>query len=481
MMSYEQGIRDTLPPLMVEAIDVLSELHNAPFELSLQTVLGVANFAAQKHYDVDTHVFGVKPISEFFIALAHSGGAKTTIFMELMGGVKQFIEEDRIRFTEEMRIYNIKLAKFKKEEKRIFKYTDMDQMELDLYDLYENAPIKPVGVKHLVDNPTLNGIAKALEEVPDIGLLSSEGGTFINSWGFQDATRGMEFATNLTKLWDGNGMSKQTGDMQLDLQHRRFNMLLMLQQEIAAPLLCNAQFAGQGLLARMLITAVPLHEMPEIDLTEAGEHKKENARKRLDKFNKRIYNLYSQTPNVSKQDHLELVPTVLDWNQDALDLVAVWFNEHKTKINTEYADIGAFTMRCLEHLMRLAATICIFETNDKITLGNVICAITLIEMYIYNLQNLNVPTHSTSYRSWKKPIVESMERFFDNDKLFKKHGWDVDGVPKSKIQKYGSVAFRALDVAPQLEILTEMEQLGIIAAHSVVAVNGRNTVLYKKT
>ena len=191
----KEMILSKLPYQMVDAIEVLEELHNAPFELSLQAVLAVANFAAQKHYDVETYLFGIIPISEFFIALAHSGGAKSTIYKELMQGIQRFDEENRRRYKTDLERFQVLDTVYNNKIKRAKILKDEDKMERRLEELIENCPHKPIGIKHLIDNPTLNGIAKAFEEVPDVGLFTAEAGVFLNSWGFQDQQRGMEMAT----------------------------------------------------------------------------------------------------------------------------------------------------------------------------------------------------------------------------------------------------------------------------------------------
>jgi hypothetical protein len=194
---------ERLPEAMQEAMAAFKVKSNVAYEMSLQCVLAVANFAAQGACDVDTNgIDGVKPISEFFIGLAPSGCAKTSLFSPLTRPISSF----QANWREERKLEVALYERAMKQRERAIKTHDkkdwesLEAAEADLRAIEAARPKPPRGDTFLVEKPTYNGMVDVLEGVPFAGLFTPEGTEFINGWGFQDPIRAAESATMLTKL-----------------------------------------------------------------------------------------------------------------------------------------------------------------------------------------------------------------------------------------------------------------------------------------
>mgnify|MGYP003350201201 CR=1 FL=1 len=67
-----------LPIEFKNAMIAMKDLHNTPYEFSLPCLLAMANTCSQHLYDVESHKYGIRPISLFIMGLLSSGGSKST-------------------------------------------------------------------------------------------------------------------------------------------------------------------------------------------------------------------------------------------------------------------------------------------------------------------------------------------------------------------------------------------------------------------
>ena len=70
----------------------LKMLHNSPYEFSAVALLGYTNIATHHIYNVNSHLYGIRPSSLFVAILLQSGGLKSTIGGELGGPFNDFID-----------------------------------------------------------------------------------------------------------------------------------------------------------------------------------------------------------------------------------------------------------------------------------------------------------------------------------------------------------------------------------------------------
>lgn len=408
---------------MQTAMYTLKKLHNTPEEIALQVVLGVANLAAQGHYNVDSGVYGERPISLFLVGLAPTGGAKTTNYNELSKGIDRFEAEERIRYAKALDEYNLQSEVFKTKRKKkiselasgkspvvttpaptaaearaqISKLTnslkDLSSFTLKAQDNEDKEPALPRGTDYRISKGTVNGIIDTLKTQPTCGLFSSEAGEFFNSNAFQGATgaaKGNEMCAALTSFWDGNMVDRNTGMDKTKIINRRFNMMFLLQMAMAQEWLSNSQFADQGFTHRILITHCGEYEKPDMDVSAKGKARIAALKDSLEPFHNRIYDMLKKPFNYCEDSEYELKPSVLQLDEEAEQLLAGYYNLNKNRGGSDMNEYAGFAERLHEHALRLAATLAAFEGEAYVTVRNAECAIHLIEFYCEQRKTLEI-------------------------------------------------------------------------------------------
>lgn len=418
-----------LPQLMKDAMASIKSLHGTPDALAIQSILGVANLAVQGHYDVDSIIFGTKPISLFLVGLVPTGGAKTTIFNELSVGIEKAEEKARIALSGEEERFEIESAIYKKYKEKLIKdgssapsKTSTDNEEAlrelmramsgkssDKTKKYTSTPTitTPIAkVVKIVDKPkaiqtakyrtskgTVNGIIEQLKSQPILGLASSEGGEFFNghAWqGGKDASKAIEMSAALTTMWDGSRIEKLTGMENTSLANRRINMLFLLQESTIRSFLSNTAFADQGFTHRLLITQCESYKKPIIDNSPMGMLKINKIRATLQPFHDRIEELMSANFKYKDEVNFELAPAVLHMDESAAMLLADYYNNNSDRGITDLKDYAGFSERLYEHGIRLAGTIAAFEKHQTVKLSDAECALELLEFYCEQRKSLNI-------------------------------------------------------------------------------------------
>lgn len=374
---------ERLPQLMKDAMAVLQELHNAPEELALQSVLGVANLAVQSHYNVDPIIYGHRPISLFLIALAETGGFKSTVYDELMVGIQRYEENQRGLLKDAEERYQLDMAFYENDMKKY--KADVAKGHTGLVVPTQPTPPKTCNLR--VSKTTLLGLMKILKTQPAAGLFSSEAGMFFNSSSFQqkqgDLERSIEFVGALTAAWDGKEpMESNTNDRTVKLYHRRINMLFLLQTSTIRKFLSTSAYADQGFTHRLLISQCSMHEKPLMDRSDAGVARVAALRARLEPFHQRIERLISRPIRVRESDPFEVDPIVITMDADARQLSEDYYNGNRSRDTEDLIKYKGFAQRLDEHTIRLAATLAAFEDRTVITAQDMACAIELMEYYI---------------------------------------------------------------------------------------------------
>ena len=409
----KKEIKDLLPDIIRDTMAALTQLTNAPDEMTLPITLAVANFATQGLTNVDTLEWDPCSISEYFVVLVPSGGMKTSISSMLMSGIEKFEIEEEQRNKQANIDYKIAMKKFAK---------DIDEAAKSSALVSPTEPIKPKGSRYRAEKATVNGLINTLTSVPFAGLFSSDAGEFFNSYSFGDRGRSNEMVSTLSKAWSGEALDRVTGieENNVKLRKRRFNMLVLLQQELAG-FLNDKTMQQQGFIHRLLVTQCELFEKHDADMSAAGRTKKATDRKILDPFNDRVYDLLTEVEVV--QDKMRnppiaiggtmlqqlqarvalntnpnelILPVMLTCQTDnATKLFEAAYNKYKRmailKANEEFA---SFYNRAFEHVMRLAATLAAFDKKTEITEREAECAIRLIEYFIDQRLTLNVEGES---------------------------------------------------------------------------------------
>ena len=437
-------------------MDAMRRINNVPEEMSIQAILGVINFAVHAHYDIDPIYFGGNtiPTSMYFLALAPTAGAKSTVYKMLSNAIAKFEEEERVRLAEAEEIYKIEYAMYEKEYKKEMKEVSelnrsrpafMKQFAKDL-----REPPKPNRCNYRIGTATVNGMIDTLARQPYAGMFSSEAGDFFNSHAFQDgknSSKGLQMLTTLTNLWDGHAIERNTGIDSTKIYNRRFNMLFLLQTAMAKDWLNNPLFSDQGFVHRLLITQASDWDMPDLVTDPRELMNLNNAQQELQPFHDRIYKLLKLPLNIKEDTTSEVIPDVmLIDKKDALVIMADYANKIKRQRSTVYKDWDGFAGRCFEHTCRLAATLAAFDEKTFIDKAAAEGAVELMEFYFE--QRLAIELGATSKNQNQitvaNKIIEWIKKQPNNE------------VQHKKLTQGGPGAYRGLTVEEREGVMREV-------------------------
>lgn len=374
-MKFTQQHKDKLPNMMVEMVEVLEQLYNTPEEMSLPIILATMNHPAQALADVNPIQWPVSPLSLYFAVLADTGGQKSTLMNAVTKGITNFEKAQRHVYDQQVRDYKVLKRTYDDEIKKITDVSNGNHVPKE--------PESPRSFQVTVQKATLNGIIEVLRDTPFAGLFNPDAAEFFNSHSFQDKERGVEMITSLAKLYSGESVSRQTGvkEANITLNNRRFNMLVLLQQQLAG-VFTNSTFTDQGFVPRVLISQPPVVPSVPFDFSPAAVSRRDALQKRLIPFHDRITELLNSV--YAAQDKAEKYAL-----EDAL---GVPFSNKELKLNRMSFDIDAYGVleqfgnrmqeaseratdnatrgylrRTYDSACRIAATLAVFERETTIS------------------------------------------------------------------------------------------------------------------
>jgi hypothetical protein len=380
-----------LPFSMKIALQSLKTLHNTPYEFGVSALLGYANSSCQHLYDVDSNLYGVRPISLFITILLGTGGSKSTIHSELKGPIVDYEKHMFDALSNEDMRYTTEDKKYKKDIKKW-----EDDRDNGVHTPFPDKP-KPVETaRYIQEKFTVNGLIDTLESQGHVSIISAEAGVFFSSHAFQnmkqDNNRSTEMTTNLTKLWDGDTISRSTRDDYVRLENRRGNILFMVQAHVIKDILNNRMFQEQGFTHRILICQIDDFEKPDMYSTDDIEkiNIAKQARQNLQLYLNRLSEILHTRANYVENRDFELQPIVIKLDDDSHNLLAKFYNDNKNIGQTKLEKYEGFANRLHEHTLRIAATIAVYNGHNTVKLTDSQCAIDLINMFIDHRCNLEL-------------------------------------------------------------------------------------------
>jgi hypothetical protein len=452
---------EKLPIEMKDAIEALKELHATPDAMAIQVVLGTANLAAMKMYNVESMKYGVRPINEFFVCMAPTGAQKSTNYRETLHGVEMYEKYMQDVLSNEPTRYALDKKVFAKEEATYLKMKEAMDPNAKL-----PKPLKPIETaKYTISKATVNGIVDQLKSQSFVGLFSSEAGEFFNSHSFQggkDNNKAIEMSASLTSMWDAHPIEKLTGMEKVSLKNRRVNMLFLLQAETIQTILNTPIFSEQGFIHRILLTQCDYYPKPDWEFTAESIERERAARAKLTAFHDKI-SMMMHTPiklAVNKNFEMDL-PTMKQTEQAWIKL-GTWRNESKERSIGDLKNYAGFAERLHEHAVRLAATIAAFQGQDTLKLEHAECAIDLMEYYIEQRRRLEIgvadwnPNRSAGANKMREWLGEKQ--------------WT--GTKRELVQT-GPNWYRKLNTDQRDEILADLLRDEIIKIEESIAANGK--------
>ena len=431
-LKQSHGRFDCLPKEVKLVIESLKFTHNLPEEMSVQAVLATINFATSAHYNLDPEFFGkgvMIPTNGYFIGLSPTGGTKSTIFKTVGKGVERFEEDERIRYQNQYAVYELQHAIWKKQHDKIKNnkdaQSDITWIENEIR-LLGPEPEAPIGSTYTVKTATRNGLIDVLNEVPFARLSSDEGGEFFSghTMGNKTESNAQEMITTLSDLWSGGRIDRNTGMNRISIANRRFTMFFLLQHQMAK-FINLPIYSQQGFMHRFLITHTDYWEMPDLDINRLPAIRLEQEK--LEPFHERIYELLKQQKPLKEGTIKELDLPIFKVDEDALDLASQYSNQLKreSRLGQPYEQWQGFTLRTLEHVLRLSANLACFEGKKSIDLKSVTAGVELFNFYLHQRITLEIGVDSR-----QDDLIQNADKFLT---WFNKTDETMEGVLKTFI------------------------------------------------
>ena len=358
------GDQSAAPDFPLDALGPLAGVAKAlchhvqcPASLAAQAILTAATLVAQPRVDVQ-HDGRRCPTSEFFVTVASSGERKSSADNLAMQGIR---DAEKKRWAE----YNRRLADWHSAPKT----------------KGVEAPDQPRPPHLLMDEPSIEGLIKALDDSPAIGLCNAEGGQFLAGHAMGRERVGAT-VTGLSRLWDGTAMRRirAAADENRMLFNRRLCMHLAIQPVVAARYWSGALLEGQGIQARCL--SVSPDTMAGTRLYRPSDPASDPTLTAWWSFTQaemlRPYNIDPDTGGLLLRD-LVLTPPAREIWIKAHDHI-----ERESGPRGEYAEIRPFALKAAEHLLRLAGILTYAEDPERtdIRASALSNAVTLVDQYL---------------------------------------------------------------------------------------------------
>jgi hypothetical protein len=247
---------EALGPTLGQMATALQEATGAPLPLCGSSTLATAACSVQPHGDVV--VDGrISPLSLFIGSVAESGERKTTIDRGAGRAHASYQKEQWDVYAKAKVSHDIRSAVYRAERDAILrkKGPTAEEKQIALGLLVVPEPLRRPCM--LIENTTIEALLKHLrEDLPSIGVFSSEGGMFLGGYSMQKEQLTHTIAT-LSRLWDGDAVARHTvGDFDdaIPMYGRRMSAHFMIQPDIATKLLGDKEIQSQGLLSRFIIS-----------------------------------------------------------------------------------------------------------------------------------------------------------------------------------------------------------------------------------
>ena len=366
-----QPLRRKLPPAEPFPVDALgdvlapmarkiSEIIQSPEAIAGQSLAASATLAVQGHADViiDGRVF---PVSENFVAVAESGERKSATDRAALSPQHKRQKDLRAGLDDDHATYEADHAAWKKAREEALSSRNNKGREAKKEALLKigaepQAPIDPV---MMTEEPTYEGLVKSLAYGwPSMGIYSDEGGRFLGGHGMNSDNQ-LKTATGLSKLWDGDPITRtRGGDGNMLLYGRRLSVHLMIQPEISNALFGNQMLIGQGLMSRCLVcyptSNIGNRPYKETDLSGTPE---------MSRYFGRMMSLLETPLPLAENSQNQLSPRQLPLDPAAKN-TWIGFHDHIEKLCRDgepLHPIKGFAAKAAEHAARLAGMLALVD------------------------------------------------------------------------------------------------------------------------
>ncbi len=367
---------------MNEAVFQISDRLKIAPALVGQCALGLANGIIQALVDIVKPANPTpKPCSLFLLSGAESGEGKTLVDDILSSRLHDLSIEKDLTYQAAHDDFKIRLKAFHCEEKQIENNKKLNQCEREQEFRELSKPLPPMNPRLKVADVTIEGIARQYREgCTRLSVMTDEGSLLFGNHALVNERRSAVMG-RLCKMWDGGRWDVDRGAQEnnFSLIGRRLSMSISTQPDILRSIMGDTLAVNQGFLPRFLV-AMPdsrIHERRMINiqwdtLTSVREYWQSLSE---------LYNIIPAT----RADHpLILNPRKLTLSPEASRLYESFGNQCFKDAVGKYAPVRAMALKAEDNLLRLAATLTIWNDHSAgvIDVDSVEAAAYLMKYYL---------------------------------------------------------------------------------------------------
>ncbi len=362
---------DSLPQLMRDAVEAISEHVGGPEAIAGQCVLGAAAFLAQSRVNAPsiTHPGGM-PCALFQLTLADSGERKT----ETSNLAFKVIDEAEAtaRTLHKLACKSIDAQADSLKGKQREKWLEDNPRPADPQTQYSDATWERI-------------VGNMIRGTSSASWKSDEGGQVLGGASLKADNRAATLG-GLTKAFDNGSFERARSHGNAEgsgfAYNRRLSVHLLAQPVTIASALSDPLLLGQGFLARFCLAA-PASTAGTRFLTAEKLSRKAYSDPRLQRYWARCTEL-GNLPQAIDPETGEIKPPVLELSDSALEVWISFYNEVENELSAlgKFANLKPFANRSGEISRRIAAVLAFFEGLDSI---DDTCMTRAVELARYSL------------------------------------------------------------------------------------------------
>lgn len=349
--------------------------------------LSTASLCVQGHRNVV--IDGrVHPLSEFFLTVATSGDRKSTADKQALKAIHAYQREVlESEFKTEMDRYKNEYEAWLAKRKKLLRICPDDVNQQLAVFPEPKRPLEPIII---CDEPTIEGLQRLYYlGPPSLGLFSDEGARFIGGYSMNKENL-LKTIAILSKLWDGDVITRIRSEERYRLSGRRLASHLMLQPVIFNKMLSNPEMREQGIMARFL-TAFPPAAGDTGTYNEADLNQDEHLLLFWNRCSE-ILDAEGGFPLKNGTDNeLDPQPIKLSWEAKEIWKRFYEFVESELGLSGWYKPCYSFAKKIAEHAARIAGILETFQDLQalEISVETMRSAIAIAQWYLNEALRIN--------------------------------------------------------------------------------------------
>jgi len=356
-----------LGPILAPACESIRRVIQAPDAVCGAAVLAAASLSVQSlaNVEIDGRIY---PLSLWMLTVAESGERKSAVDAEAIRAARDFEKEMTASYVDALATHESECEEW--QARRDHAKADKRKAGgVGLADALREIgaqPEPPLRPSLIVADFTAEGIAKLLASGrPGIGVFTDEAALVFGGHGMSKETT-TRTAGTLCKLWDSGTLDRvRATDGAMKLWGRRLAMHMLAQPVIAERALSDDVLAGQGFLARCLLS------WPE-PTAGTRAYKSENLQEdaAVIRCNAIFTDLLRMQLPLADGTRNELAPRSLTLTDEAKHSWRILYDAVEAKMapNGRFATVKPWASKTPEQCLRIAGVLTLLDSPSATTI-----------------------------------------------------------------------------------------------------------------